>query len=60
MGARREEVGEMFSESVTQRERERERSLIHINKQAVDGTHKKRGGKKMVTFLRHLKTCWLF
>lgn len=40
--------GEMFSESVT--ERERERSLIHINKQAVEGTQKREERKKRSHF----------
>lgn len=53
----------VISESVTEREkgRERERSLIHINKQADTQKESEEGErKKLVTFLRHLKTCWLF
>lgn len=57
--------GEMLSESVTQRgrkrkERERERSLMHTNKQEGHTKGEQGGKKKMVTFLKHLKTCWLF
>lgn len=50
----------MFSGSVT--ERERERDLIHTYKQ-TDTQRESRGRKKrkkLVTFLRHLKTCGLF
>lgn len=55
----------MLSESVTQRgrkRRERERDIPDAHQQ-TGGTHKRRAGreeKKMVTFLKHLKTCWLF
>lgn len=61
-GARAEEVGKMFSESVTEGERESERER-DIQYTSTNGqTHKKGRAreKKLVTFLGHLKTCKLF
>ena len=42
VGARREEVGEIFSESVTQRERERKRE--REREREIPDTHQQTGG----------------